>query len=109
MYEELAHTEERDGFTIKLYLCEDDTAIADSFDDSVHDVADLEDKVRRGVYLWFCAKVTASKAGVELGCDYLGACMYESASDFMAEGGYYEDMVSRAIDEARAKLAELAT
>ena len=30
----------------------------------------------------FCAKVTAEKLGIELGCDYLGGCVYESQEDF---------------------------
>lgn len=107
-YEELAHEEVREGFTIRLYLCEEDMSPSDSFDYEEEDMADLLEKIDRGVYLWFMAKVTASKAGVELGADYLGGCCYESAEDFMAEGGYWEDMVSEALEEARKKITELA-
>ena len=82
-------------------------AISDSFDDSVDDIAELENKVEHGIYLWFCATVTASKADVELGADHLGGCMYKSVAEFIAPGGYYDDMVGEAIELARAKLAEL--
>lgn len=104
---ELMHTEEREGFTIELRFLPEDTAIADSFDSSVNDLKELEDKVSRGVYMWFAAHVTASKAGIVLGEDYLGACMYESLEAFMQPDGYWPDMVSEAISHAKAKLAEL--
>lgn len=48
-------------------------------------------------WAWCCVKVTAKFAGLE-GADYLGACSYNNIADFKA-GGYYEDMIDRALDE----------
>ena len=105
--DELVHTEERDGFTIKLYFAPEEMAIRDSFDEDEAGYADLENKVERGVYLWFCATVTASREDLELGADYLGGCMYEDVAAFIAPGGYYDDMVAEAVDQARVKLLTL--
>lgn len=108
MQYDLRHKEERDGFTVKLWTApETDISIRESFDEDEAGFRDLEDKVERGVYEWFMARVTAERAGVVLGEDHLGGCMYESAEEFRAPGGYYDDMVAMAVDGARAKLAEL--
>ena len=53
-------------------------------------------------------RVTASKAGIVLGSDYLDGCCYETIADFMALDGYYPDMINNAMAEARATLAKLA-
>jgi hypothetical protein len=37
---------------------------------------------------------------VVIGEDYLGGCLYESVSEFLASG-YYDDMVSMAVENAR--------
>jgi hypothetical protein len=58
--------------------------------------------------LWFCAKVTAHKAGVELADDYLGGCCYASVAEFVEPGCYYDDMRASVIEQAKAKLAQLA-
>lgn len=63
-------------------------------------------QIAEGNIEWFVACVTASKADVELGADYLGGCAYESAYDFLEEL-YFADMAAAAINEAREKLAEL--
>lgn len=109
MHWELCHEEEREGFTIRLYAApENDVPIADSFDASAEEIAELEDKVGRSLLYWFVARVTASKAGIVLGEDYRGACLYDSVDAFREGGGYYPDMVDAAIGQARAKLVELA-
>lgn len=100
---ELINTEERDGFEIRFYAAPEHMHPNDCFDDDGETARDID----AGLYVWFAAKVTASKAGIELGADHLGACCYSSASDFLEEL-YYEDMAATAINEAREKLAELA-
>ena len=107
--EELIHEEERGGFTIRFYAEPEDLSPRDEF--MIEDGSDDEETIRKienGTYAWFCAHVVASKAGVELGDDYLGACCYESAQAFVTPGeGYWEDMVANALDQAKAKFAEL--
>ena len=101
------HEENFEGFTIRFYPLNEDMHPRDSFDDSCCDIADICDKIDRGVYQWFCAKVTASKAGVELADDYLGGCLYETWRDFLNDG-YCEDMRATVVALAKDKLAELA-
>lgn len=98
------HTERREEFDIAFYALPEDEAPEDCFDEEGDETAKA---IREGRYDWFCACVTASRAGIELGVDYLGACCYDSASDFPTDSGYYEGMVSTAISEARLTLARL--
>src|SRR5258707_7780988 len=92
------HTEQRNGFEIAFYALPEDTDPADSFD--IQEGDDTLERIASGYYDWFCARVTASKAGIVLGDDYLGCCCYESASNFPEDSGCYEDMVQTAIANA---------
>lgn len=103
MHYELIHEEEREGFTIRFYAAPEDTDPRDCFD---VDLEEAVEGIQSGRYDWFMAKVTASKAGVELGADYLGACCYPSARDFIRDA-YYEDMVAEAISQARHSISDL--
>ena len=48
--------------------------------------------------LWFCAKVTASFAGIESKPEYLGCCSYGSYEEFTSErDAYYLNMKDDAI------------
>jgi len=47
-------------------------------------------------WAWCCVKVTAKWRELEAS-DYLGACTYESETEFCAEGGYFQDMQSEAL------------
>jgi hypothetical protein len=101
------HEETIDGFTIRFYPLVEYTHPRDSFDDSCCDIADICDKIDRGIYEWFCAKVTASKAGIKLAEDYLGCCLYDSFKEFLNDP-YFSDMKDRVITEAKQKICELA-
>jgi hypothetical protein len=108
MNRELIHTEEREGFTIQLWRRDEDMSPRGQFQrEDGSDDEELIHDIESGRYDWFCAEVTASKADVVLGHDFLGGCCYESAKDFVTPDGYYPDMVAEAIAEAREKLAEL--
>ena len=94
-HEELVHEEEKNGYSIKLYLAEEDMDPRDSFDVGADGVcADI----RAGRLMWFCAHVVAEKDGYE-GDDYLGGCCYESVAEFIKPGDYYSDMVDVAIEQ----------
>ncbi len=104
---ELAHTELYDGFTINTYTTWEDMQPDWDFE-SEEDKQEILEKIDNGSLLWFVAKVTASKNGVELAQDYLGGCCYEYVSDFIEESnGYYADMRSRVIEEAKQTIAKL--
>lgn len=101
---ETVHTEEHEGFTITL-------RIAPAYDEPDWDVSpeelkEINDKIESGALLWFVARVSASKAGVELGDDYLGGNCYASAQEFVGSC-VYDDMREAAIEAAKAKITEL--
>lgn len=108
MYQELIHEEQAEGFAIRFYAMPEDSHPRDSFDDSVDDIAEICRKIDNGTYEWFVAKVTASKNGIELASDYLGACLYESCQQFVTDNDYYADMKARVIEEAKQTIHVLA-
>lgn len=99
---ELISTSEQDGFEIRFYATPETMHPNDCFDDDGETAA----AIHNGEYEWFVAKVTANKAGIELGADYLGACCYPHVTDFLEEL-YFEDMVAAAVAEARERIALL--
>jgi hypothetical protein len=105
--EELVNEETREGFSVRLYFAPeyDDPAGHFASGDDDADAALIE-RIRNGSLLWFVAhvEVSATPGGPSLGDDYLGGCCYESAEDFMEPGGYYDDMVNAAIEEARGAM-----
>lgn len=106
---ETHHTEEREGFTIKLAMADEEDSPRGHFDSGDAEAdQDTFDKIASGVYLWFIARVTVEKAGIVLGTAYLGGCCYASVEDFMTPDGYMPNMISEAMTEARATLDTLA-
>lgn len=103
------HTETFEGFDIAFYAEPEYDNPADHFA-SGDDAWDLEtiEAIERGKLTWFCAKVTASKAGIELASDYLGGCCYWKESDFIETEGYYGDMRANVVAMARNVLAKLS-
>jgi len=105
---ETIHTENREGFEIRLSITPEDEHPRDCFDMTPEDMTDILEKIDRGFYLWFVAKVSAHRAGIELGADYLGSNLYENPKDFIRAGNdYFEDMIETAINEARFTIEKL--
>jgi hypothetical protein len=77
-----------DGFTI-------DIATAPDIDTPPRDDTDL-----------FMVRVSAGKAGIQLGADYLGGCDYPTEEAFIASG-YLEQMIAAAIREARETIRRI--
>lgn len=95
-----------DGFEITFYaLVEHDSPYA-HYDDDVENIKQLCIDIDDGKYVWFCAKITASKLGIELAYDYLGACCFKSYEDFIKDE-YFKDMVDTVVKEAKEFLAKL--
>jgi hypothetical protein len=108
LYMELMHTESREGFDIWLHFMPEHDDPAGHFATGDDDAdAETVARIRHGDLLWFVARVSAHRHGVELATDYLGGCCYESAADFIA-GDYYADMVENVICDARGMIAALA-
>ena len=107
-YFEKIHETKKSGFSIVVSVAPEDIHPRDVFDDSINDIADICDRIDRGLLDWFIVRVETYKAGVLLGTDYLGGNLYDNARQFITEsGGYFEDMVHEAIAEARLTLEEL--
>lgn len=63
------------------------------------DAAWVREQLRAGNgWAWFVAEVRATFGGLT-GRDTLGACSYRSEDDFLAPGGYYDDMCTEAIND----------
>jgi len=67
---------------------------------------ELCEGIENGWYVYFCAKITASKYGIELGSTYLGCCIYEWYDDFI-EDDYCKDMIDEAIAKAKDNIKRL--
>ena len=77
--------------------------------DDEEDVAMCEkicEDMQHNEYAWCCIEVRCYYQGEIFGNDFLGGCSYESKKGFM-EGGYYEDMKDRALEELCTKLEQL--
>jgi hypothetical protein len=87
----------------------EDTPIRDCFDDTCHDIAEMERKVDAGYLDWFVARVQYFYDDVEMGVDYLGGCLYEDVRKAFEDGldGYLEDMEYRAREEAQKRALEM--
>jgi hypothetical protein len=59
-------------------------------------------KTAEGRWGWCTVRVTA-KVGKSEATSYLGNCSYKNAEDFIAEGGYFEQMAREAVEEASEK------
>ena len=70
---------------------------------------EMSKAVESGELVVFVAHVTAYKKGIELGDDYLGACIYKSYEEFYTiyKDDYYSDMRRNAIEEAKKAIKSL--
>jgi hypothetical protein len=105
---ELIHSEEYKGFDINFYVTYEDIHPRDLFDGAVEDIKEICQKIDDGHYVWFIAKVTASKHGIELADDYLGGNLYENEKQFVTEDGYYADMRESVVKQAEENIQLLA-
>jgi hypothetical protein len=97
------HTFTRDGFDIRFAVFPEHVHPNDCFDDD----GETARAIDAGEFEWFTACVTASKNGIELHDEYLGACCYRTFADFMEESGYFDDMVAEAINVAKQRIESL--
>lgn len=99
---ELIASFEREGFDIVVDKTWEDidpwSQLSECFDSKKQLYADIDS----GKYDWFMLRVTASIKGREMGCTYLGGCLYERAEDVMTDGTV-EDQLITVLEEARAE------
>jgi hypothetical protein len=104
---ETIHTEDTRGFHVIFSVTLEDFHPRDCFDYTEEEMKDLCDKIDRGVYSWFCARVEVYQQGILLASDYLGGCLYDTPMQFVKESEYYDDMVNNAIAEAKQNIEKL--
>jgi len=104
---ELINEKQFDGFDIRFYATPEDLPPHDLFDPTIDDIDQICRDIDNGRFAWFCAKVTASKNGIELAADYLGGNLYENVRDFVSENDYYADMRATVIAEAKQAIQDL--
>lgn len=99
--------EEYKGFEIHLEILDEDISPDDLHDwESFEEREEFYSKLESGELLWFCAKVSAYMAGIELATEYLGGCCYSSIDNFIKDE-YYSSMRDEVINNAIDKIKKL--
>lgn len=96
--------EVRGPFTIIVDKTWEDLHPRDLFEEE--DVAEICDKIDRGVYDWFMLRTRVLFNDVELAANYLGGCCYEDAAAVLTDGTA-EDQIYSTLLEAKGPLKEL--
>jgi hypothetical protein len=104
-YDELA-TFERAGFEIIVDKTYEDidpwSQLSECFDSKEQLYADIDNYK----YDWFMLRVRAMFQGHEMGCTYLGGCLYERAETVLTDGTV-EDQLIEVLREARVEALRL--
>lgn len=87
----------------------------DDLDLSFDDDGSIRQGLESGKYIAFCARAQCFINGHEMGCDYLGGCIYETTDAFRDHlgckaggyGSYFSDMVRECIREARKNMGKI--
>lgn len=103
----------KDDVLIRVICLPEDAPIAGNALASGNDALDREaerqilDELDKGnFWAWCCVAVEAVWSDGDFhfcGRDILGCCSYENEADFR-KGGYFEDMISVALDDLNAKV-----
>ena len=97
-----------DGFDIELTFEDEQISPVDCYGADYEGIDEICERINDGQDVWVCAKVTASKKGIELASEYLGAVHYAwDKLDNFIKDGYFEDMVNTVVGEAQLKLQDL--
>jgi len=104
---ETIYTEDTRGFHVVFSVTPEDSHPRDCFDLTEEELTDLCDKIDRGLYAWFDARIDVYQQGILLGSDFLGGCLYETPMHFVKESEYYDDMINNAIADAKYNLEKL--
>jgi hypothetical protein len=104
-YEELA-VYEREGYEIIVDKTWEDISVADTFDDTQFDIAEINHNIERGHLDWFMLRVRVLVEGLELDSEYLGGCLYEDARQVLTDGTA-EDLIAQSLDNAKQQVYRL--
>ena len=104
-YEELA-TYEREGYEIIVDKTWEDISVADCFDDTQFDIAEINHNIEHGNLDWFMLRVRVLVEGLELDSEYLGGCLYEDAREVLTDGTA-EDLIEQSLANAKQQVYRL--
>ena len=102
-----AKTFKVDQFDIIVDWTYEDCSVRDCFDETEEEFQEMERRLEAYLDTHYIARVRAMYDGVEMGSDTLGSCYARDCSpeDDINDGigGYLEDMVDEAVDQARTE------
>ena len=104
-YEHLA-TFEREGFEIVVDKTWEDIDPWDQLSECFPSRKQLYADIESCKYDWFMLRVRAMFRGHEMGCSYLGGCLYEDAREVLTDGTV-EDQLIEVMHEARQEALRL--
>ncbi len=104
-YDEIG-TFERDGFTIIVDKTWEDIDPWSQLSECFDSKKELYEDIDSGKYDWFMLRVRAEFRGHEMGCTYLGGCLYEDARTVLTDGTV-EDQLIEVLREARVEALRL--
>ena len=89
----------------------EDCSVRDCFDETEEEFAEMERRLNADLDTHYIARVRAMYDDVEMGSDTLGSCYARDCSpeDDINDGigGYLEDMIEQAVDEARTEAVRM--
>jgi len=107
----IVDTREIEQFTVELAWAYEDLPLSYVFE-TAEEIEEHADRCRRYIDTHYVARVRVLYDGVEMGSDYLGSCYaydMDPAQDMLEEqcGGYIEQMIDTAMDDARAETVRM--
>ena len=97
---------EREGYNIVVDKSYEDVHPRDLFDDTQFDIAEICHQIEGGLLDWFMLRVRVLVEGHEIGSASVGGCLYENASEVLADGTA-EDLIDEALREAKGQVHRL--
>ena len=89
----------------------EDCSVRDCFDETEEEFAEMERRLNADLDTHYIARVRAMYDDVEMGSDTLGSCYARDCGpeDDINDGigGYLEDMIEEAVDEARTEAVRM--
>ena len=95
-----------DGFRVVIDKTWEDIDPWDQLSECFDDRKQLYADIDSCKYDWFMLRVRALFDGNEMGCAYLGGCLYEDARDVLTDGTA-DDMIAEAVEEAKTYARQL--
>ena len=104
-YDELA-VYERNGFDVIVDKSWEDISVADCFDDTQFDIAEINHNIEHGHLDWFMLRVRVMVENIELSSEFLGGCLYKDAREVLTDGTA-EDLIDSALTAAKKDVYRL--